>query len=184
MTTLTLPDSDTFADDDVEGSSGLLLEVMGGIRASLGRLTEQQDKQERERHAILQAIRPLTIPAGQFTGAGVSTTCLIASAELFGPRSGVCWDVRRITVTGLGSSETVTLYKVVTPTAASAVPNNAIATFTGTNPAPYGPGVGACWLTGGENLMVYGTGLANTDVITVTWSGVEVDAPWAGAYLL
>jgi hypothetical protein len=180
---LTLPD-DALGDD----GPGLHLELMARLSAAIEGFNERSDKAERERYQIGQSIYPIPIPAGSgvVTGGGTLT---IASPELFGPRTGKAWDVRRITVSGLKSnSETITLYKGSTGTAADAVGFNAVFDFSppSTTPAKvtYTPGLGAVLLRQNTSLSLTGASLTAAEVITVSWDAIEVAEEWLGAYLL
>lgn len=173
--TAVLPDQDT-------ETSKSILDVLGSIEFRLGTQLEESRKDRKQRTELLNAIYPVFIPAQTTTATG--GVALLASAEVLGPRSGNVWDVRRVSIWGLAStSETINLYRVSSPVAASAVGQNYIATITG--PAgTYSPGLGALLLRPNESIMAYNTGLTSTDVITMTADGINVAQPWLGAYLL
>ena len=149
-------------------------------------MTGELRTQREERARLNEAIIPITIPTQQATVASGGVT--IASAELLGPRTGIVWDVRRVTVIGLAANDVVTLYRVSTPTSASAVPSNEITQITNqtTNAKDgvYSPGLGACLVRAGQSLMIFAaSGLAATTV-AVSWDAISVETPWLGAYLL
>lgn len=160
------------------------LDIMVRVAASLETISGHMARQASLTAQLAHCIYPVEIPAGTTTVS--SGTALIGSAELFGPREGIYWDVRRVTVNGLAASDTVKLYRVSTPTSASAVAENEIIPLTAGNPEidpVYSPGLGACMLRAGQSLMVYGTSLGATTV-TVSWDGISIAAQWLGAYLL
>jgi hypothetical protein len=171
-----------------------MLDLMAEIRVHLGRQVEQEDIKARERFMLNKVISPLDIPPG--VGTATSGNLLIGSAELFGPRGGEVWDVRRVTVSGastIATTDVTYLFKVGTPTTASAVGNNLITTFvppaTGVQPPAYQPGLGAALLVPGQSLMLCsslnGSGsVAANEQFMVSWSGVRVQMDWLGAYLL
>lgn len=168
---------------------GFDLQVMAGIAASLDSLNKRAQRDEDERNEILQAIFPIEVPPQ--SKAVASNAVNIANAELLGPRSGWCWDVRRITVSGLASaSESVNIYRVSSTDSSAAVNANLLTTLAGPN-ATYAPGLGAAWLRAGQSIMIAGgtalsggTSLTNGETVTVNADAVQVAARWVGAYLL
>lgn len=176
--TAVLPDQ-----DETTGVGSRLLELLASIEVHLGNQTEQARKDRHQRLALLNAIYPAEIPP-QALQVPSSGTLVIGSAELLGPRSGNVWDVRRISVFGLAStSESVDIYRVSSPTAASAIGLNYISTITGPK-GPYSPGLGAMLLRPNQSFMIYGTSLTANEWVTVTADAINVEQPWLGAYLL
>jgi len=172
------------------------LDLMAKLEVHFGKLAEHEDGKARERGMLNQVISPLPIPPGVAT-ATAAGALLIASAELFGPRVGWVWDVRRVTVSGtqgsIATSDVTYLYKVSTPTQASAVGNNLVNTFippsTGNQPPTYQPGLGACLVLPGQSLMISsqlnGTGtVTGSEQFIVNWDGIQIQQDWLGAYLL
>lgn len=167
-----------------DGTAARLLGFMADISVSLGSMSKRMDDTEKRNRELLNAVFPLEVPAQSgIVTAGSQVT--IASAELLGPREGYCWDVRRITVTGLASSsEIVGIYRVESPTSASAVGYNLLTTVTGPT-GVYNPGLGACWLRAGQTILVANIGnLTVGEVVVVNADAVAVQAKWVGAYLL
>lgn len=159
------------------------VEFLASIDAGINRLADQIAAQKANPADLNEYIYPVEIPAQQVkvTAGGALT---IASAELLGPRSGFYWDVRRVTITGLASSsENVTVYRGSTGTASDQVANNTISfgagpTFT------YAPGLGACLLRAGQSIVIGGSGLTASELVTATFDAIAVAAPYLGAYLL
>jgi len=165
-----------------------LFEIYANLCLKLDRIGDSLAQSQRSRDSLFGAVYPLDVPAqqGKVTAGGA---LVIASPELLGPRTGVYWDIRRVTVAGLASnSETVTLYKGSTGSSSDQVAQNAIApiqpTVTTGTVGVYSPGLGGCLLRAGEKMSIGGAGLTASELITVSWSGVSIDAPWIGAYLL
>ena len=173
--------------DDGSSQSGLNLEIAARISASLDGMTGELRSQREERARLNEAIYPVTIPAQQGTVSGGAVT--IGSAELCGPRTGVVWDVRRVTVIGLAASDVVTLYRVSTGSSAlGAQTVNEITQITNqtTNAKDgiYSPGLGACLVRAGQSLLIAAASGLTAATITVTWDAISVETPWLGAYLL
>lgn len=172
-----------FDQEAYEKQHAALIEVMGGVSLTLGSIDERLRETDKRNQELLNAVAPVEIPpqSGTVTAAGVLN---IASAELLGPRAGYCWDVRRITVSGLAStSEIVNIYRVSSTDSSAAVANNLIATITG-KAGTFAPGLGALWLRAQQSIMVAGTGLTNAEVVVATFDCVQVADKWVGAYLL
>lgn len=166
---------------------GLDIEVAARISASLDGVAAEMRRQHDERQALNQAIYPITIPAQQGTVA--SGAVAIGSSELTGPRVGVVWDVRRVTVIGLAASDVITLYRVSTgssTTGEQAVNEITQITNQSTNAKDgiYSPGLGACLVRAGQSLLVAAASGLMATTITVTWDAISIDTPWLGAYLL
>jgi hypothetical protein len=159
------------------------LDLMATFGVSLSAIAGQLAKADRDRSELLNAIYPVEIPAQQVkvTGGGVLS---VSSAELMGPRSGWYWDVRRVTVTGLASSsEIVTLYRGSSGSSADAQVQNVVTTLTGPT-GTYGAGLGAFMLRAGQSIIVGGSSLTASELVTVTADAIAVAAPYIGAYLL
>jgi hypothetical protein len=169
--------------DAAPGLGDRLAGIMADLNLTLGTVGTQMKQQQTERLQILQSIYPVAVPAQsrQVTAGGA---LLISSAELLGPRSGIIWDVRRISVTGLASSsESVGVYKVSSTDASAAAAQNYVTTITG--PSGYfGPGLGAFLLRAGESLMISGASLTASEWVTVSGDAISVAERWLGAYLL
>ena len=74
---------------------GLVLELGADIKAQVGRVADQLDRQARRQQQLQQAIQHIdNIPVPQIT----TTSGDADYPELLGPRTGFAWDVRRITV--------------------------------------------------------------------------------------
>ena len=165
-----------------------VLDILAEIRLELGKANRREDGKARERVMLNQYIYPIVIPAGS-AAASASGALVIANPELFGPRTGVYWDVTRINVAGLAStSEAVTIYKGSTGSSSDFQRVNTVTQITAQSSAAlYGtfvPRTGACLLRAGESLSVQGTGLTANEVITVSWDAISIAAEWLGAYLL
>lgn len=167
---------------------GVDFSVMLGLQASIdtqnGLLAKQLDQQQQ----LNQQVYAVEIPP-QTVQTTESGTLLIASAELLGPRTGECWDVRRVSISGLaGNTESVPVYRVSSPTAASAVGNNALVTMTppasSGSIATWSPGLGGCWLRAGQSLMIYQVSLTGSEWVTLTADAIRVPASLEGMYLL
>ena len=159
------------------------VEFLASIDASLGEMTRQMADQADRYWNLNQFIYPIEIPAqqGKVTGGGALT---IASPELLGPRSGWFWDVRRISVSGLASSsEIVNIYRGSTGSAVDAVANSYLSSITGPEGA-YAPGLGAAMLRANQSIVVTGSSLTASELVTVTYDAIAVHADYLGAYLL
>lgn len=103
--------------------------------------------------------------AAQVSGAAVA---LPATGQgPYGPRSGFLWDVKRITVTGLSGSDTVSVFRTTT----NAV--DLVDVLTVTKPTVYPKGVKLRG-TDSEALLFSGAGLAATGLISVNGEADEV----------
>src|SRR5215469_2971062 len=176
---------------DGQTDRGLLLQVLDKLHLTMGRMADQMDADTARRLKVLQNIYPIWIPGGTGKSDG-SGNLLIASAEQFGPRTGIAWDVKRVTVSGLTSSDVVYLYKTATPTNSGAVAQNLITQFaantTGKSTAPFLVG-GQCIVLAGESLMITsqyaGSGtITASEQVFVSWEGISIAEEYLGDYLL
>ena len=154
--------------------------VIASLGIEIGNLRGEIRKQRDERYEIGQNIYPIQIPSGfgQVTAAGALN---ISSAELFGPRTGKVWDVRRVTVAGLAStSESVTLYRHVSTSFAR---QNTVTSITGPI-GTYSPPSAGLIVRAGYHLAIQGTSLTASENVYVSWDAVEISEPWLGTYLL
>ena len=181
------PDIAAAGTAETNGEPGLSLSVAAEIRGSLGSIAAEMRRQREDRDSLNQSIYPVTIPAQQGTVASGAVS--IGSAELNGPRTGIVWDVRRVTVIGLAANDVITLYRVSTGSSTLGEQNvNEITQITNQTSNEkdglYAPGLGACLVRAGQSLLVAAASGLTATTITVTWDAISVPETWLGAYLL
>jgi hypothetical protein len=161
---------------DTGAAAGMTLEI------SLGQIARHM-KWQRER--ILKAnsyVHDIPIPAVQFPlNAGATT--LPPNTSLLGPEDGQVWDVRRVTVQGLSSTQTVDLFmELNSPNAGN--PQNYVFTFSakGTTPGPTWTPSGGLIVHSPGQLILVGSGLTVPPVL----SGmvIQVADPYLADYLI
>lgn len=170
-------------DHSVRDAVDRLTGVVADLHLQIGALRDDRARALADiRDRVFQDVYPVAIPArsAQVTSGGALT---IADAEQLGPRSGIYWDVRRVSVFGLASSETVNLFKVASATTASAAAQNFVCTISQSTPFQ-AFGLGQVMLRAHESLMVTGTGLTNGEWVTMSADGFSIGAEWIGLYLL
>lgn len=181
------PDISAAAEANGDGGPGFSLAFMAEFRGSLALIAAEMRRQREDRENINQSIYPITIPSLQGTVA--SGAVAIGNAEQTGPRTGITWDVRRVTVVGLGANDVITLYRVSTgsSTAGEQVTNEITQITNQTSNAKdglYSPGLGACLVRAGQSLLVAAASGLVATTVTVTWDAISVPDIWLGAYLL
>ena len=157
--------------------------LFADLQFQIGGLGDEMRKQRSERYEILQNVYPVSIPA-QSVQVPSGGALLITSPEVLGPRTGIAWDVRRISVFGLAStSESVNVFKVSGGGGAAAAAQNYVTTLIGPN-SYFGPGLGAFMLRAGESILVSGASLTANEWVTISGDAISVAERWLGAYLL
>jgi hypothetical protein len=156
------------------------LSIFAQISASLGQLATYTAERQRFEQKCAQAIRSVPIPPVQAAVAGGNV--LIASASnMLGPNTGYAWAVQRLTVAGLGATDTVSAYRGPA-SAVTAASNNLLNILTGAAPT-WHPGRTGLILSPGDTLVVAGTGLAATQV-TLTGEAIIMELWLLSHFLL
>lgn len=117
-------------------------------------------------------LHPFDLPdPQQSTAAGA----IQLTSEHWGPRTGLAWDVKRLTVSGLAAADVVKIYKSGVAAAAGVSPVTEVDVLTGAGSGTdtyYSGSKGALLLQPGDALIVAGT--VTSVAVTVTGSGLEV----------
>jgi hypothetical protein len=150
-------------------TAGLDVNVTASLSASLGRLADEMAADRARRARLADSIWFVQAPAISFLGSAAPY-----APPQWGPNTGYAWAVQRITVTPLGSSDLMTVYRG--HSSADANGQNALNEWGGgTTPAlatqPWHPGRTGLILMGDESLVFGGsltsatTYFVNIDVI-------------------
>ena len=146
------------------------VEVDAAVRltASVDGLAAVMLRQERDRQDMAAAISYIDAPA--FPLAGSSLPLLLPHR----PRVGYSWAVQRMTVSGLGTSDYLTVYKG--RSVSDAVASNALHSFTVSTAS-----AAADWEPGRTSLILRGAdagglvfGGSSFNALTVSWDAVQI----------
>lgn len=142
----------------------LEIDVAAEMNLRLGALVDRLDaRRETERRAA-EAIRVAPFQPHEAAPAAGAFT-ISDAANVLGPNTGYAWAVQSLSVAGLGSGDTASLY-IGPPIAATASPNNFRQAFTAANPS-WQPGRTGCILNYGDSLVLSGAGLSSP-LVTLT----------------
>lgn len=127
-----------------------------------------------------EAIRVVPIqPQGAAPVSGAFT--ISSASNVLGPNTGYAWAVQSLSVAGLGSADTASLY--IGPATATAVaPNNFKQAFTAAAPA-WQPGRTGLILNQGDTLVLAGTGLTSP-LVTLTGQVIVMESWLLPLFLL
>lgn len=136
-------------------------EVWGSLSASLRGMAAAVERRARQDQRMAEAIRVVPLPAQTQNAAG-GTVFIASASNVLGPSTGYAWAVQSVTVAGLGSSDSASLYAGPAGPA-SVVPANFRQVFTAAAPS-WQPGRTGFILNYGDTLMLMGTGLSTAQL--------------------
>jgi hypothetical protein len=153
------------------------LGISAQLCASIDSLTAEMAAQRAQRDRLVQQIHMFTVPAKQMsltTGAGV-----LQSREHFGPRTGQCWDVRRLTASGF-TAGTVNCYLNGVIQGSTVYSNDQVVGFpvAGTQTL----GKAQLLLQANDHLVFSASGITGSVYIQI--AGIALAAPLLGEYLI
>lgn len=155
-----------------DGAAGFDIELLASLDVNLGRVADQLAYQRDRHESLNQSVKTIpNIVAPQLVP--VSSAGTIDAADILGPKTGQCWDVKRMTAATFAAG-TVTVYRD------AQADQNELYVFSQAGSAFFGSL--QVTLEAGERLIVVGAGL--TGNVTFSFGVIEVAAPWWPAYVL
>jgi len=153
------------------GGLGAAVQAMGSLSLQLGNLTDAIQRQYALEQRYQQSIMSIPVKPHNVAVSGGAATILNHESDL-GPRSGYAWAVQRITIGGLATNDSVSIYKG--PGIAQTVdPTNLVTVVTAAAPT-WAPGRTGCMIFPGDTLIAAGTGLA-ASAITLTGEIIQME---------
>lgn len=148
----------------------MTVEVDAAFSASVDTFAAQVRRRREYEQGLAQNVQYVSnIPLGQITSSGVP----LDMPNLMGPRTGQCWEIRRITAATF-TGGTVSFYRD------SVADTNLVYEFTSAGIALLGGG--QLILLPGERLVAQAASLTGNATISI--GVVQVAQPWLPAYLL
>lgn len=151
-------------------------ELLVSVNASLGRVAAALEAQQRQQDQLNQLIYPLDIPPVPWPVIGSTVQTTLDQPELFGPKLGTTWDIRRLVLTA-SAAGTVNVCRN-SPFGDILVPFTVTAAGTQTLFVP----TKALLLRGGERLVFVASG---TNIATnIAVGGMSIATSILGLHLL
>jgi hypothetical protein len=146
-------------------TAGLDIEASASLGIQLGRIANSLERSLADQQRAQRSVMYIPIKPHSNTVTAGAVTILSHESDL-GPRTGYAWAVQRLTVGGLSSGDSVSVYKGP-PVSVTADPTMLVQLLTNTTPT-WVPGRTGLVLFPGDTIVVTGTGLQAT---TVTLQG-------------
>ncbi len=164
------------ADAELQAEADPGFELIVALNLSLGRMAAALESQQRLQDELGHLIYPLDIPPVPWPAVSGVTQTILDQPELFGPKLGTTWDIRRLVLTAAAAG-TVNVCRN-SPLGDILVPFTVTAAGTQTTFIP----TKALLLRGGERLVFVAsaTGVATS----VAVGGMSVDTSILGLHLL
>jgi hypothetical protein len=150
---------------------GVAVAAIAGLSVQLGNLTDALNRQHQLEQRYQQAIMSIPVKPHSVAVAGGVVTITSHENDL-GPGTGYAWAIQRLTVGGLGTSDTVSLYKGPA-TAVAADPTNLMMVVTAAAPT-WSPGRTGAMLFFGDTIIAAGTGLS-ASTVTLTGEVIQME---------
>ncbi len=164
------------ADAELGAEADEGLEVLIQLNLSLGRMAAALEAQARQQDELNHLIYPLDIPPVPWPVVAGVTQANLDQPELFGPKLGTTWDIRRLVLTAAAAG-TVNVCRN-SPFGDILVPFTVTAAGTQTTFIP----TKALLLRGGERLVFVASG---TNIATsIGVGGMSIDTSILGLHLL
>jgi hypothetical protein len=164
------------ADAELGAQADPGLELLAQVHLSLGRLADALDAQQRQQDALNHLIYPLDIPPVPWPSVGGTVQTVLDQPELFGPKLGTTWDIRRLVVTAAAAG-TVNVARN-SPFGDILLPF----TFAGAGTQTQFIPTKALLLRGGERLVFVASGTNIASNVAV--GGMSIDTSILGLHLL
>ena len=159
--------------------AGAEVSLWGMIADHLAQTARHAEAEAARQEALTRAVQPVLVPAVQFTITANQVVGTVQQSQL-GPEDGQVWDVRRVSLFGLGTSDQIGVYRQAA--GAAGQPQNFLQVLTATAPT-WNPS-GGLLLRAPDQLALaaYSATLAATGV-TLNCEAIAVDARYLAGYL-
>ena len=164
------------ADAQLEAEADPGLELLAHLSLSMGRVADLLETRQRQQDQLNQLIYPLDIPPVPWPINAGTVQTVLDQPELFGPKLGTTWDIRRIVLTASAAGSVNVCRN--SPLGDILVPFTITAAGTQTTFIP----TKALLLRGGERLVFVAN--ATNIATSVAIGGMSIDTSILGLHLL